>query len=198
MRGPLAVHGHIMNGFLPGSKLGLGDRAEIQRWHTHHRRSRDPTAWTHPHKHLSIPQQGQQTPTHASVLQPHPSGLCWRFGHGPKLLAGQCSAPPAPSTAALHARAFNGTQGQLGKIWARKADGPFNEAPQWAVNDRADVISEVFWCIFFLFDSVSRVKRNEMKDLIYSMYYILTPTSLPCSGWVHPSLFKPRKAWMQW
>lgn len=39
-----------------------------------------------------------------------------------------------------------------------------------------------FGAIFFLFDSVSRVKRNEMKDLIYSMYYILTPTSLPCSG----------------
>lgn len=101
-------------------------------------------------KHLSIPQQGQQTPTRASVLQPHPSGLCRRFGHGPKLLAGLCSAPLAPSTAALHARAFNGTQGQLGKIWGWKSDGPYNEAPHWAVNDRPDVISCMFWWTFCL------------------------------------------------
>lgn len=77
---------------------------------------------------------------------------------------------------------------------------------RWAIQWSTSMSSEwQSWCHFrgvlvhfLLFDSVSRVKRNEMKDLIYSMYYILTPTSLPCSGWVHPSLFKPRKAWIQW
>lgn len=126
-------------------------------------------------KHLSIPQQGQQTPTHASVLQPHPSGLCRRFGHGPELLAVPCSAPLAPSTAALHARAFNGTQGQLGKIWGWKADGPYNEAPHWAVNDRADVISCMFWCIFFFFVKQEWNEGSNLQHVLHSDTHI-TPT----------------------
>lgn len=75
-----------------------------------------------------------------------------------------------PQHHALHARAFNGTQGQHRKIWGRKADGPYGE----------DLT--VWWMIFGTLVSqkseiVENAESNEMKDLIYGMYYIPTPTS---------------------
>lgn len=89
-----------------------------------------------PHKTPVYPPAGQHTRTHALVLQPHPSCPCRRFGQGPELLAGPCSVLSALCIAALHARAFNSTQGQHGKIWGRKADGPCDEGPRCVVNDR--------------------------------------------------------------
>lgn len=127
MGGPLPVPARITNGFLPGSEVRPGDGAKSQRWHTHQRRSRDSTARPRPHKTPVYPPAGQHAHAHALVLRPHPSCLCLRFGHGPELLASPCTALSAFSIAALHARAFNGTRGQHGKIWARKADGPCDE-----------------------------------------------------------------------
>lgn len=146
-------------------------------------------------KHLSIPQQGQQTPTHASVLQPHPSGLCRRFGHGPKLLAGPRSAPLAPvlllSTPEL-LMALKGNSERYG------AENPMGHTMKHLTEQWMTELMSFLACFGELFVwqcFKSKKKRNEMKDLIYSMYYILTPTSLPRSGWLHPSLFKPRRAW---
>lgn len=133
-----------------GASLGWETGAESQWWHTHHRRSRDPTAWPRPHKTPVYPPAGPANPH--SCLSPSTTSIRplseirpWAKAAGRPTLRS-----PGPSTAALHARAFNGTQGQLGMIWGWKSDGPYNEAPHWAVNDRADVISCMFWWTFCL------------------------------------------------